>query len=181
MNRSMSIGDAMHIWREEKTRLQQESDLLTSDEFEMLYALAADPASIPNRTALYQRIVRSPRLLREFSQLKKSVAEVDARTAYLDSGYAMAAASSTSAPQRITTQNGAFTIEIRPRRDDPQQGIITVKVADHLRETFENKSIALYNGESTQLFTGKVINGETSDIIDRIDTLAAQYKVVPLG
>jgi hypothetical protein len=82
-----------------------------------------------------------------------------------------AAATDPEGPKTITSEGGKYTIEIRPHLADSNKGIITIQVSAQHRQELEGKTAIIQDSSSRILLQAKIINGEASQTIDRLDQI----------
>ena len=75
---------------------------------------------------------------------------------------------------KIDTEGGRYTIIIHQSLKEPDKGMITVEVAQNLREKSEGAKIVLKDRKGRKLLDGTIINGQVSQKIDHLDDIDIQ-------
>ncbi|PON15149.1 hypothetical protein C2W62_25355 [Candidatus Entotheonella serta] len=82
-------------------------------------------------------------------------------------------------PQKILTDGGKYTIEIRQSLSQTDHGVVTVKVAEPYRTALEGTTVKVIDGAGRFLFRGQIIDGEVAQIIDGLSSLQLRFVVQP--
>lgn len=167
MSKKTTLQDALNAWSEYKTA-SDDGDTIPAAE---LYEFLLNPADYPEREALLHQIARDPIALNKLNTMLQSSEEPTAHLTTWDLALPKAAATAPEGPQTIISEGGKYTIEIRPHLADPNKGMITIQVAIQHRPELEGKTAIIQDSSSRVLLQAKIINGEASQTIDRLDQI----------
>ena len=168
MQDKKTLNQALKAWRSWKAPARELGDHIPPAE---LYELFIHPESNPDRGPLLDHLVQCPVCLRELEDIIHSTAGAATAMAGLDYAAAMAAASLTRGPKRISTRGGKYTIEIRPHISRENRGIVTVQVAPRYRDELEGRTLTIKDRQGRVLLQGRIINSEASQEIDGLDQI----------
>ena len=168
MQDKTTLKQALKAWRSWKAPPKEPGDHIPPAE---LYELFIHPESTPDRGMLLDHLVQCPVCLRELEDVIHSRAGAEEAMAGLDYAPAMAAASLTRGPKRISTQGGKYTIEIRPHLSRENRGIVTVQVAPPYRDELEGRTLTIKDRQGRVLLQSRIINSEASQEIDDLDQI----------
>lgn len=91
-----------------------------------------------------------------------------------------AATENISWPQKLTSKNGTYQIEIRQSEANVNNGLMIVYITDKLKKKFENKTISVIDGKGRTLLKRKVKGGEVFERITNLDDIDLRLMVRPI-
>ncbi len=166
MGKKITLTEASEAWGEWKVSAGDPGEHIPPGE---LYEFLLHPADYADRENLLGHLTRCPLCLRELEDMSQSVEEAAFRM--WDLALPKAAASDMEGPWKIATEDGKYTIEIRPHISDENRGIITVQVSPQNSDALEGKTVTLKDSQGRVLLKGRIINSEVSQEIDGLDRI----------
>ncbi|MCC7261778.1 MAG: hypothetical protein IT369_04555 [Candidatus Latescibacteria bacterium] len=134
-----------------------------------LYEFLLHPAAHPRRAEIVQALGEDPRLGAMLNELAASQREAALRLAGWDIALPKAAAVAGEGTGRITTEGGKYTIEIRPRLDQVDRGLVVVRVAAAFRDQLEGETLVVQDSRGQVLVRGRVVDGEVSGELESLE------------
>ena len=103
------------------------------------------------------------------------ILEAEKKTEFLDIALPqLAGAKNVCGFMKIDTEGRKYTIIIQPSLKEQDKGMITVEVAQNLREKSEGTTIMLKDRKGRKLIEGTIVNGQVSQKIDDLDNIDIQ-------
>jgi len=124
-----------------------------------------------HRDTVFAHLSQCPKCLESLAKM----VEAQRDTEFLDIALPQLASSgNVGGFMKIGTEGGKYTIIIHQSLKDPDKGIITVEVAENLKEHLEGTTIILKDCQGTRLVEGRIVNGQVSQRIENIDKIDIQ-------
>lgn len=172
MNRRVSLKDALQCWREEYGH--GEAAMGRHIPIPELYEVIIGGVGKTLQEADLDHLAACAVCARELRELVTSIAEAEAWDTVL---LKAAAAGEGQWPKRIPTGNGKYVIELRRNLDEPDKGLITLRVEAGFRDKLEGKKVVLLDGHGQKILQGEIKDGAFSQEVDALEEIDLNFKV----
>lgn len=165
MSRSTTLKQALLAWSRNRASGEPPGAHLSTDR---LYEWLLDPSGGDIGEAERHHLIECPQCSAELHALAAGIADTSPYgMQHWDVALPKAAAGPLEWPKTISTEEGRYTIEIRPSLDNPDQGIITVTVGAAYRTDIEGQRLRVVDGNGRLLLSGLVYEGQVSQLIEQ--------------
>lgn len=172
MRKRMTLKEVLAVWRDQRVSAEDLGEHLSPAE---LYTLLIQPSHNRKRDEILDHLTRCPRCLQECKEIAESIEEA----AVWDVALPKAAATEMAWPKKMPAEGGKYLIEIRRYLGKENKGVITVKVEERYKAALEGKSIVVTDGRGRLLLKGPISDGEVSQVIEGLESIAPQFLVQP--
>ncbi len=173
MDKRITIKEALESWREKAVLEEDIGEHIPSSE---LYDLLIQSQDTKWGEERLNHLTRCPICLQEVKDIIESRKKAEA----WDFALPKAATSEPQWPKKIQLEGGKYTVSIRRNIHDKNRGLVILQVEGDYRDTLEGKTVHLLDGRDRICLKGKIINGEVSQEIEKLDEVDLQFlKVRP--
>jgi len=173
MDKRITIKEALENWREKAVLEEDIGEHIPPSELYELLIQSQDNEWAEERL---NHLTRCPICLQEVKDIIACKKEAEA----WDFALPKAATSEPQWPKKIRLEGGKYTVIIRRNIHEKNKGLVILQVEGDYRDTLEGKTVRLLDGQDRICLQGKIIKGEVSQEIEKLDEVNLQFlKVRP--
>jgi len=174
MDKRTTIKEALEKWREKAVLDEDIGGHIPPSE---LYELVIQSQDNEWGEVRLNHLTRCPICLQEVKDIIECRKEAEA----WDFALPKAAISEPQWPKKVLLEGGKYTVIIRRNIHEKNKGLVVLQVEDEYKNILEGKAVHLVDGEDRICLEGKIIKGEVSQEIEKLDEINLQFlKVCPI-
>lgn len=162
----MDIELLRKMWETGLEDQGQDKHLTSSEMYDLLIR-----ENMPDKNRMLVHLSHCPKCREEFHKMFEAQKETESLDIALPQ---LAGAKNVCGFMKIDTEGGKYTIIIQPSLKEQDKGMITVEVAQNLREKSEGATIMLKDRKGRKLIEGIIVNGQVSQKIEDLNNIDIQ-------